>query len=88
MQEQTITKFGELTLKNKQKYKYDLRKIMHEDEYSIKRLFKNTNAVRANFQVFEAEREKALQKLRSLTSELQTKRLRINAHDFCDYFTL
>ena len=88
MQEQVTAKFGELTIKTKQKYKYDLRKIMHEDEKSINHLFKNTNAVIANFKVFEAEREKAMQKLRGLTSEMQTNRLHINAHEFCDYFTL
>lgn len=41
-----------------------------------------------NFQVVEAERQMALEHLRTLTTQLQTRRLRNKAKSSCKYFTL
>ena len=51
-------------------------------------LFKNSNKTLEAMTVVDAERRIALENLRKLTDELQTKRLRYNAKAFCKYFTL
>ncbi|MBQ3641835.1 hypothetical protein II906_07940 [bacterium] len=84
----TENNFCELTLTSKKKYKYDVHDILHKGERDIRHLFKNSRVTMANFEVFEAERERSLQNLRKLTSELQTGRMKIKLHDLCDYFVL
>ena len=82
------TKFCDLTLSSKKKYEYDVHEILHGDEKSISRLFIHKNVTPAEFKVIEQERELALKKLRTLTSELQTGRVKIKLHELCDYFIL
>lgn len=78
--------FGNLTRKNKQFY--DIKKILDKDSMEIDYLFKNSQNSLERLTVIEAERRIALENLRKLTSELQTKRLRYNAKSSCKYFTL
>lgn len=78
--------FGKLTQKNKQYY--DIKKILNKDSMEIDYLFQNSRNSLEHLDVIEAERKIALENLRKLTSELQTRRLRYNAKSSCKYFTL
>ena len=78
--------FCGLTAKNKNRY--DIKRILNKDSMEINYLFKNSNKTIEAMTVVDAERRIALENLRKLTDELQTKRLRYNAKAFCKYFTL
>ncbi len=78
--------FCNLTVKNK--IKYDIKRILDKDSMEINYLFQNSNKTLETMTVIDAERRIALENLRKLTDELQTKRLRYNAKSFCKYFTL
>lgn len=78
--------FCNLTVKNKRKY--DIKRILDKDSMEINYLFQNSNKTLETMTVIDAERRIALENLRKLTDELQTKRLRYNAKSFCKYFTL
>lgn len=68
--------------------KYDVRKILNQDTMHLDYLFKNSNGSFEELSVIQAERMIALENLRKLTNELQTKRLRYKARSSCKYFTL
>ena len=76
--------FGNLT----QKTKYDIKRVLNEDTMHIDYLFKDSTGRLEQLSVVQAERQIALENLRTLTKELQTKRLRYNAKNSCKYFTL
>ena len=78
--------FGKLTAKNKERY--NIRQILSKDNTHLDYLFQNSLDSLAKLTVIQAERQIALENLRSLTSQLQTKRLRYNAKSACKYFTL
>ncbi len=78
--------FCNLTVKNK--IKYDIKRTLDKDSMEINYLFQNSNKTLETMTVIDAERRIALENLRKLTDELQTKRLRYNAKSFCKYFTL
>ncbi len=79
--------FGTLTNSNKEE-KYDIRKILNKDNMQLDYLFKNSLDNLEKLTVIQAERQIALENLRNLTTQLQTKRLRYNAKSACKYFTL
>jgi len=79
--------FGTLTKSNKEE-KYDIRKILNKDTMQLDYLFKNSLDNLEKLTVIQAERQIALENLRNLTTQLQTKRLRYNAKSACKYFTL
>ncbi len=79
--------FGTLTKSNKEE-KYDIRKILNKDNMQLDYLFKNSLDNLEKLTVIQAERQIALENLRNLTTQLQTKRLRYNAKSACKYFTL
>ena len=76
--------FGNLT----QKTKYDIKRILDKDTMNIDYLFENSMGRLEQLSVIQVERQMALENLRTLTKELQTKRLRFNAKKSCKYFTL
>ncbi len=78
--------FCNLTTKNKKNY--NIKRILDKDSMEINYLFENSQKTLEEMTVIEAERRIALENLRKLTSELQTKRLRYNSKSFCKYFTL
>lgn len=78
--------FGTLITKNKRKY--DIKEILKNDTLNLEYLFQNSYNNMKEFEVIEAERKLALENLRKLTTELQTKRLRHKAKSSCKYFTL
>ena len=78
--------FCNLTTKNKKDY--NIKRILNKDSMEINYLFENSKKTLEEMTVIEAERKIALENLRKLTSELQTKRLRYNSKSFCKYFTL
>ncbi len=78
--------FCNLTTKNKKNY--NIKRILDKDSMEINYLFENSKKTLEEMTVIEAERKIALENLRKLTSELQTKRLRYNSKSFCKYFTL
>lgn len=78
--------FCNLTTKNKKDY--NIKRILNKDSMEINYLFENSKKTLEEMTVIEAERRIALENLRKLTSELQTKRLRYNSKSFCKYFTL
>ena len=78
--------FCNLTKKNKKNY--NIKRILDKDSMEINYLFENSKKTLEEMTVIEAERKIALENLRKLTSELQTKRLRYNSKSFCKYFTL
>lgn len=78
--------FCNLTTKNKKDY--NIKRILDKDSLEINYLFENSKKTLEKMTVIEAERRIALENLRKLTSELQTKRLRYNSKSFCKYFTL
>ena len=78
--------FCNLTSKNREKK--DIKRILNRDSFELNYLFQNSQKTLETMTVIEAERQIALENLRKLTEELQTKRLRYNAKSFCKYFTL
>lgn len=78
--------FGTLTKDTKKKY--DIKKILNKDTMELNYLFKNSNKTLQKLTIIDAERQIAMENLRNLTTELQTKRLRYNARAACKYFTL
>lgn len=84
MKYQTANIFGKLT-ENK---KYDIKRILNKDTMNIDYLFENVQGGLEKLTVIQAERQIALENLRKLTNELQTKRLRYKAKSSCKYFTL
>lgn len=78
--------FCNLTTKNKKQL--NIKRILKKDTMELNYLFKNSNKTLEAMTVVDAERRIALENLRKLTDELQTKRLRYNAKAFCKYFTL
>ena len=78
--------FCNLTTKNKKQL--NIKRILNKDTMELNYLFKNSNKTLEAMTVVDAERRIALENLRKLTDELQTKRLRYNAKAFCKYFTL
>ena len=86
MQNQTNSDFGNLTLK--QKKLYDISEILKKDDVDIDILFKNSLQKLEDMTVIEAERQAAIENLRTLTTKLQTKRLRNKVKENNKYFTL
>ena len=78
--------FCDLTTNNKNQL--NIKRILNKDSMELNYLFKNSNKTLEAMTVVDAERRIALENLRKLTNELQTKRLRYNAKAFCKYFTL
>lgn len=77
--------FGEISRLRKL---YNIREILKEKNEDIDYLFDKSIKHLENFNVVEAEREMALEQLRVLTSQLQTRRLRNKIKSSCKYFTL
>lgn len=75
--------FGQLT-----ENKNNIISVVNKDTMQIDYLFKNSQSELEKMSVIYAERQIALENLRKLTSELQTKRLRYKAKSSCKYFTL
>lgn len=86
MQNQTNSDFGNLTLK--QKKLYDINEILKKDDVDIDILFQNSLQKLEDMTVIEAERQAAIENLRTLTTRLQTKRLRNKVKENNKYFTL
>lgn len=86
MQNQTNSDFGNLTLK--QKKLYDISEILKKDDVDIDILFQNSLKKLEDMTVIEAERQAAIENLRTLTTRLQTKRLRNKVKENNKYFTL
>ena len=84
MNHQTRFEFGKLTNKSK----YDIKRILNKDTMQIDYLFQDATGRLEQLSVIQAERQMALENLRNLTKELQTKRLRFKAKNSCKYFTL
>lgn len=78
--------FGNLTLK--QKKIYDITEILKKDNITLDTLFQNSIDKLETLTVIQAERQAALDNLRTLTSLLQTKRLREKVKSKSNYFTL
>ena len=66
----------------------NIKKYINPDSIEIEYLFKNAKNSLEYLSVIEAERQIALENLRALTSELQTKRLRYKVRTYNKYFTL
>ncbi len=75
--------FGQLT-----ENKNNIISVLNKDTMQIDYLFKNSQSELEKMTVIQAERQIALENLRKLTCELQTKRLRYKAKSSCKYFTL
>ena len=86
MTKELYSNFGKLTLK--QKKLNDITSILASEDKELDILFQNHLHKLEKLTVIEAERKAALEKLRTLTVQLQTKRLRKNAKSSCKYFTL
>ena len=86
MQNQIENNFGTLT-KKKNKL-YDITEILSSEKKVLDSLFKNSELKLEKLTVIEAERQAALENLRTLTSLLQTKRLRDKVKAGNKYFTL
>lgn len=76
--------FGNLTKKTN----YDIKRVLNKDTMHIDYLFENSTGKLEQLSVVQAERQIALENLRNLTKELQTKSLRYKAKASCKYFTL
>ena len=76
--------FGNLTKKTD----CNIKRIVNKDTLQIDYLFKDSTGKLEQFSVIQAERQIALENLRKLTTELQTKSLRYKAKASCKYFTL
>ena len=86
MQNQIENNFGTLTKKKKKLY--DITEILNAGKSELDSLFKNSELKLEKLTVIEAERQAALENLRTLTSLLQTKRLRDKVKAGNKYFTL
>ena len=81
MNNQTNSIFGHLTSNN-------IKSYVNSNTLQLDYLFKNSTSDLEKLSVVQAERQIALENLRNLTKELQTKRLRYKAKSFCKYFSL
>lgn len=86
MQNQAYSEFGNLTLK--QKKLYDIGEILNKQDRDLDILFQNSMDKLEKLTVIDAERTAALENLRTLTTILQTKRLRSKIKSNNKYFTL
>ena len=86
MQNQIENNLGTLTKKKKKLY--DITEILSSEKKVLDSLFKNSELKLEKLTVIEAERQAALENLRTLTSLLQTKRLRDKVKAGNKYFTL
>ena len=86
MAKQLYANFGNLTLK--QKKLNDISAILNNEDIALDFLFHNHLNKLEKLTVIEAERQAALDNLRVLTTQLQTKRLREKVKSGCRYFTL
>ena len=86
MQNQAYSEFGNLTLK--QKKLYDIGEILNKQDRDLDILFQNSMDKLEKLTVIDAERTAALENLRTLTTILQTKRLRSKIKSSNKYFTL
>lgn len=84
MEYQTNKTFGNLT----KKAHFDIKRVLNKDTMHIDYLFQNSFGKLEQLSVVQAERQIALENLRNLTKELQTKSLRYKAKASCKYFTL
>ena len=85
MQQKSNKEFGELS---RQRKLYNIREILNDKNEDLDYLFDKSLKHLENFQVIEAERQMALEHLRILTAQLQTRRLRNKIKSSCKYFTL
>ena len=79
MKNQTNPIFGNLT---------KIKRTINKETMHIDYLFQDSNGKLEQLSVIQAERQIALENLRNLTKELQTKRLRYKAKSSCKYFSL
>ena len=82
MNHQTNPDFGKLTTKG------TLKSYVNSNDLHLDYLFDNFRGGLEKLSVVQAERQIALENLRNLTKELQTKRLRYKAKSSCKYFSL
>lgn len=78
--------FCRLTLKEKRLQ--NISEILNDESKSLDILFENHLSKLDKLTVIDAERKAALENLRVLTTQLQTKRLREKSKSSCRYFTL
>ena len=86
MQNKIESTFGTLTKKKKKLH--DITEILNAEKNVLDSLFRNSEIKLEKLTVIEAERQAALENLRTLTSLLQTKRLRSKVKAGNKYFTL
>lgn len=77
--------FGNLLVHRK---KYNINNILNEHNNELDLLFKNTQNRLSGFNIAEAERQMAMEHLRTLTVQLQTGRLKYKNKAANKYFTL
>ncbi len=65
-----------------------LNNFQNSEKKEIDFLFKNSQKQLDSLNVFESDRQIALENLRKLIAQLQTKRLRLNIKSKSNYFTL
>lgn len=82
MNNQTNTTFCRLTNNR------NIKSYVNPNTSQIDYLFKNSMGDMGKLSVVQAERQIALENLRNLTKELQTKRLRYKSKSYCKYFSL
>lgn len=66
----------------------DIGLLLTTNKPELDYLYKNSNNHLKQFNIIETERQMALEQLRSLTSLLQTRRLREKVKSSSKYFTL
>ena len=86
MTKELYSNFGKLTLK--QKKINDISDILSNEDRELDILFQDHLHKLEKLTVIDSERRIALENLRKLTIQLQTKRLRKNSKASCKYFTL
>ena len=80
-----MTPFGTLT--KKKDSKYNIKHIVNKDSMELDYLFSNIHGQLEKMTVISAERQIALDNLRMLTQELQSKHLNYNSNEKLSYFT-
>lgn len=82
---QGLLEFGSLA---KRKRNYDIKTILQKNNKDLDYLFNDTKKRLKELNIAEVERQAAMENLRALTTQLQTRRLRNKVKSSCKYFTL
>ena len=81
-----MTPFGTLIKRNEEKK--NIKHILNQENLEIEYLFNNVYGQLEKMTVISAERQIALENLRALTKELQSRRLEYNSDDKFKYFSV